>query len=75
MIPARNAASPVLNLAHILAKISLRGFAKTTNRKTSAIAEVNIIGIELKNLALRKTLIELGGHEDFLESCGSIRAS
>ncbi len=62
------------DLADVLAEIGLRGFAEAANRKAAAIAEINIVGVELENLLLGEALVELGGHQDFLELCGSIRA-
>ena len=67
MIPARNADFAQGQLAHILAEIGLRGFAKSSNRKAAAVAEINVVGVKLKNLLLRKTLVDLGGHQDFLQ--------
>ena len=52
--------------AHILAKIGLRGFAEPANRKAAAIAQINVVGVKLEDLLLRKALVEFGGHQDFL---------
>ena len=56
-----------IQLAHVLAEICLGRFAESTNRKTSPIAEVNVIGVELENLLLRKTLVQLGRHQNFFQ--------
>ena len=65
MIPARNAASPRLQFAHVLAEIRLRRFAKPANRKAAAIAQINVVCVKLENLLFGETLIQLVRHQNF----------
>ncbi len=51
-----------IQLAHILAEISLRRFAKSVNRKTSAIAKINFVGIKLEDLLLGVAMLQLQRH-------------
>ncbi len=46
-------------LPQIFSKIGDAGLGKSANPKAAAIAEVNFVGIQLENLLLGKTLLEL----------------
>ncbi len=54
------------DLANVLAEVGLHAFAEAANRKAAAIAKINVIGVQLEDLALGEALVELGGHQDFL---------
>ena len=58
MIPARYAHSAHRELPHVLAKISYARFGKPSNAETAAVAEINLVGIQLEDLLLIKTLLE-----------------
>ena len=55
-----------LDFADVLAEICLGRFAETSNREAAAIAEINVVGVELENLLLRKALVRFPPPSDFL---------
>src|SRR6516164_8319880 len=52
-------------IAHVFSEICLRRFAKTPNRKAAAIAQIDFIGVKLKNLLFREPVIDLDRHQHF----------
>ena len=50
---------------HILAEVSLGGLAKAANREAAAIAQINVVGVELENLLLREPLVDFHRHQHF----------
>ena len=52
-------------IAHVFSEVSLRRFAKSSNRKAAAISEIDLIGVELKDLLLREAMIDFDRHQNF----------
>ena len=50
----------------VLVEVGVRGFSKPVDGKTSALTEVSLVGVELKNLPLAQALLHEQGQEDFL---------
>ena len=53
------------HIAHVLVEIGQGSFAKSVDREASAISEVNLVGVELKDLLLGKAALEFEGHHGF----------
>ena len=65
MIPARKAASGRVSSTNVLVEIGQRSLAKAVDGESSAIAEINFIGIQLKNLLLGETVLQFQCHHGF----------
>ena len=53
-----------VKLAHILAKVGLRSLAEAVNRKTAALAEVDLVRIRFENLFLDEAILEVKRHHN-----------
>src|ERR1700686_1104068 len=53
------------HFAKKLVKVSVRSLAKPVNRKTSAVAEIDFVGVQLENLLLAEAVLALQGHHGF----------
>src|SRR5579862_6082857 len=56
-----------VEVANILAKVSLGGFTKSANGERAAIAEVNLVGIEGEDLLFAEALIKLESDDGFFD--------
>src|SRR5580693_2512 len=56
-----------IELADVLAEIRFGRFAESPNGETAAVAEIHLVGVQLENLLFRIALVDLDGHQDFLQ--------
>ena len=53
------------DIANVFIEIGERAFGKAVDGKAAAIAEINLVGVELENLLLVKTVLEFDSHNGF----------
>ena len=53
-----------IKLANIFAEVGLRGLAKPVNGEAAALAQVDGVGVHLKNFLLGKTVLQLQGDDN-----------
>ncbi len=60
--------------ADILIEVGERGFAESVNRKAAAIPQVDLVGVQLKNLLLREAMLQFQRHHGLGNLAPSVRS-
>ena len=58
-------------LAQIFAEVGDAGFGEAANAEAAAIAEIDLVGVELENLLLVEALLELHARPSIRRACGA----
>ena len=53
-----------VELAHVLAEVGLRGFAKAIDGEAAALPHGNLVGVHLEDLLLVEAMLKLEGDDD-----------
>jgi hypothetical protein len=62
--PGEECAFRQVKLAHVFAKVGLRGLAESVDGETAALAKVDLVGVELEELLLVEAVLQLESNDD-----------